>query len=158
MAEVTIQDLGSIGELIAAFATIATLLYLALQIKRSAAATRAEARRSMDVSGYDLTSQIAGDPETAHIFMAGLTKPQTLDPEQTLRFHLLMSYFFTSIDSALRESRTGTMSHEQLAMQLARNRPMLDTPGGAAWWGANSRMFSEEFRAFLELEVQRLRQ
>ena len=31
----TIQDLGSIGELIAAFATIATLVYLATQIKQS---------------------------------------------------------------------------------------------------------------------------
>jgi hypothetical protein len=31
----TIQDLGSIGELVAAIATVATLVYLALQIRQN---------------------------------------------------------------------------------------------------------------------------
>jgi len=35
MTEITIQDLGSIGELIAAIATIATLAYLAIQIRQN---------------------------------------------------------------------------------------------------------------------------
>jgi hypothetical protein len=34
-AEVTIQDLGSLGEFVAAIATVATLLYLAIQIRQS---------------------------------------------------------------------------------------------------------------------------
>ena len=35
MPEMTIQDLGSIGELIAAIATIFTLVYLAFQINQN---------------------------------------------------------------------------------------------------------------------------
>ena len=35
----TIQDLGSIGELVAAIATIATLVYLAIQIRQNTFAT-----------------------------------------------------------------------------------------------------------------------
>ena len=153
----TIQDLGSIGELLAAIATIATLMYLALQIKGNAAATRAEARRSLDVSGYDVVRQIAIEPDTMHLFAVGLAKPETLPPEQTLRFHFLMSYFFTSIDSAFRESQMGTMSDDQVAAQLERNRQMLDTPGGAFWWKANSRMFSQDFRDFMEGRLPRLK-
>ena len=37
----TIQDLGSIGELIAAIATVVTLAYLALQIRQNTISTRA---------------------------------------------------------------------------------------------------------------------
>jgi hypothetical protein len=155
---VTIQDLGSIGELLAALATIATLIYLAVQIKGSAAATRAEARRALDVSGYDVVREIAGDPGTSQLFLAGLAKPETLDAEQTFRFHLMISYFFTSLDSSWRESRTGTMSDDQFSVQLERNRPMLETPGGSAWWAANSKMFQEEFRVFLEPQIPRLKQ
>ena len=42
---VTIQDIGSIGELVGALATVVTLAYLALQIRRSNILTTAESRR-----------------------------------------------------------------------------------------------------------------
>ena len=38
VADVTIQDLGSIGEFVAAIATVATLVYLAIQIRSNTAA------------------------------------------------------------------------------------------------------------------------
>ena len=42
----TIQDLGNIGELVAAVATFAALLYLALQLRENTQAVRGEARRA----------------------------------------------------------------------------------------------------------------
>ena len=153
----TIQDLGSVGELLAAVATIATLIYLAMQIRASAAATRAEARRTLDVSGYDLVRQIAGDPELTHLFMVGLGKPDALNTEQAFRFRLLMSFFFSSMDTAWKEVQIGTMSEEQLSVHLGRNRPMIEAPGGRAWWDQNSSIFPEQFREFLESQVPRLK-
>jgi hypothetical protein len=44
---VTIQDLGSIGELVAAVATVATLFYLALQIRGSTRVARSEAAQNV---------------------------------------------------------------------------------------------------------------
>jgi hypothetical protein len=44
----TIQDLGSIGELIAAIATVATLAYLALQIRQNTRAIQGSALRARD--------------------------------------------------------------------------------------------------------------
>ena len=38
----TIQDLGSLGELIAAVATVATLVYLAIQLKQNTLALRSQ--------------------------------------------------------------------------------------------------------------------
>jgi hypothetical protein len=38
----TIQDLGSLGELIAAVATVATLVYLSIQLKRNTRAQRSQ--------------------------------------------------------------------------------------------------------------------
>jgi hypothetical protein len=43
---VTIQDLGSIGELIAAIATVATLVYLAIQIRQNTVSNRDASVRS----------------------------------------------------------------------------------------------------------------
>ena len=41
----TLEDLGSIGELVAAIATVLTLIYLAIQIRTSNRLARAEASR-----------------------------------------------------------------------------------------------------------------
>ena len=153
----TIQDLGSIGELLAAIATIATLIYLALQIKGSAAATRAEARRALDVSGNEIVRQIAGEPELAQLFMRGLAKPDALDPEQAFRFRLLMSQFFFSQLTAWKEVRLGTMTERQLAENLERNRALQETRGGRAWWHENSKLFPQEFRDYFEAQLPRLK-
>jgi hypothetical protein len=56
-------------------ATIATLAYLDLQIRGSVAATRAEARRSMDSDLNETIRRIGGDSELAQLFMLGLTRP-----------------------------------------------------------------------------------
>ena len=42
----TVQDLGSIGEFVAAIATVATLIYLSVQIRSSNRLARAEASRA----------------------------------------------------------------------------------------------------------------
>ena len=153
----TIQDLGSIGEFVAAVATIATLAYLALQIRSSAAATRAEARRALDQSGYEIVRQIAGDPEVTELFMLGLAKPDSLDPKQAFRFRLLMSHFFSSQDSVWKEVRMGTMTEQQLAESLDRFRPFIETRGGRAWWNENIQMFPQGFRDYLEAQIPRLK-
>ena len=40
----TLQDMGSIGELLAAVATIATLIYLARQLRANTAAVKGDSR------------------------------------------------------------------------------------------------------------------
>ena len=43
----TIQDLGSIGELVAAMATLGTLIYLALQIRQNSQTVKAQTRSNI---------------------------------------------------------------------------------------------------------------
>jgi len=150
---VTIQNLGSIGELIAAIATIATLIYLALQIRGSAASTRAEARRAMDTDLNEAIRRIAGDPELAQLFKLGLGKPDALDPEQAFRFRLFMSQFFTQQDTAWQEVRLGTMTAQELSGSIDRSRPFLESPGGRVWWQENSKIFSREFGEYFASQV-----
>ncbi len=152
----TIQDLGSLGELIAAIATIATLVYLALQIRGNAASVRAEARRAFDTDLNEAIRQIGGNPEVAQLFLRGLGRPDELDSEQSFRFQLFMSHFFSQQDTAWKEVRLGTMSERELSESVDRSRPFLESPGGRAWWQAHSRIFSMEFRQYFESTVPAL--
>ena len=49
----TIQDLGSLGELIAALATVLTLGYLALQLRQNAKALRSQTFQQSSQYGYE---------------------------------------------------------------------------------------------------------
>ena len=153
----TIQDLGSLGELIAAIATLATLIYLALQIRRNTAATRAEARRSMDSDSNETIRRVACDPEIAQLFRTGLRNPEALDADQAFRFRLLLSHFFSMQATAWSELRLGTMSKEEFAENFERSRPFIEAPGGREWWKENSRIFAPGFREHFETLITKPR-
>jgi hypothetical protein len=54
----TIAELGSLGEFLAAIATIATLIYLALQLRQNTAALKLSQMRAVDSDAQNLKRQI----------------------------------------------------------------------------------------------------
>ena len=149
----TIQDLGSVGELIAAVATIATLAYLALQIRASVRATRAEARRTMDAVGLDAVSRIAESPELAALYTRGLGDPETLSPEDWFRFTLSLSVFFSMHETAWIETQEDTLAPGELEKQFDRLKAFALSPGGRIWWQQRSGMYPREFRDYFEARL-----
>ena len=82
-----IQDLGSIGELIAAIATLLTLGYLAIQLKQNTSALKSQTfqQSSMDMS---LTANsVSSDGELAKIIIKAENGISSLSSDEKLRFH-----------------------------------------------------------------------
>ena len=82
----SIQDLGSIGELVAAIATVATLLYLASQIRHSNKALAESTSGSINASYASINSRISSDAEFAELFIRGRRELAALDPVELERF------------------------------------------------------------------------
>ena len=74
----TIQDLGSIGELVAAIATVVTLVYLAVQIRQNTKMIGASLAQAHRDARNDTTRFLATDPETARVYRHGLRDPDSL--------------------------------------------------------------------------------
>ena len=58
----TLSELGSVGEFVSALAVLATLVYLAIQIRQSSATTRAQIRQSLADSQIQHLNLRATDP------------------------------------------------------------------------------------------------
>lgn len=86
----TIQDFGSIGELIAALATIATLFYLAVQIKKQAQESKLMATRDLAVEVRRVLEPLVTNKELAAIYRAGIRDYEALPDDDRLR----LSIFF----------------------------------------------------------------
>ena len=71
----TIQDLGSIGEMVGAIAIVATLAYLAVQIRQNTRTTRATNFHNLIENNSAFTSMI-GENEDLVAFASGGMKPK----------------------------------------------------------------------------------
>jgi hypothetical protein len=131
---VTIQDLGSIGELVAAIATIVTLAYLALQIRKNTITTKSEADRASRTELLAFSRLIVGDENVARIYTQGLADPNSLTPEELVRFRFLISGFMMPLIQAYKEWKLGVSDEQELLQRIEPMKSVFLTPGGQLYW------------------------
>lgn len=145
----TIDELGSLGEVVAALATIATLLYLALQIRASRLATMADARRTIRSDNAHTVRLLAQDSDLSRVFLDGLSNPGSLNREDAFRFRMLLSDFVAGIEAAWKENEMGAGNRSELDALIRYNLMLLNTPGGELFLEENSSVYDQEFFEFL---------
>lgn len=150
----TIQDFGSIGELIGAIATIATLLYLASQIRGNTVAMKAEARRAARLDVSAAGRLIAASDGTAEVFLQGLADPSALSATQKVRFQFLIAEIvFGILETQEREWRMGTSDREDLDVTCRHIAPFLSSPGGQWFWKNHRQEYAAEFQEFIDVQL-----
>ena len=82
----SIQDLGALGELAAAIATIATLLYLAIQIRQNNRNLQESTSASINQGFASINSRLSSDEQFAEIFIRGREDLEALNPVELERF------------------------------------------------------------------------
>jgi hypothetical protein len=152
---VTLEDVGIIGELVAALATVVTLGYLAIQIRANSRLMRAEARRAAKTHSSQANLTIANDAQLAGVLRRGLSSYEALEPDEQFQFMFFLSDYISQADSAFAERRLGFDGGEDFDMTWGGVRFLLCTPGGRTIWQFHrNRLGSAEFRAFVDSELQ----
>jgi len=131
----TIQDFGSIGELVGAIATIATLVYLANQIRHNTTITRTSSLQSMLDGGRDRTIQpIINNPEVADIFARGMTSFDRLSSVERVRFTWIICETVLQMQNVMQLHDEKILADVDYEAWLAWTAAVLRTPGGAVAW------------------------
>ena len=143
----TITELGALGEFFGAIAVVATLVYLALQIRQNSALLQAN-KESMEANSrisinaaYDQTfdhlSRIrllrAGDGEVARIWRLGCGE-ENLEPDEQTRFSDLFEELFMARMMAFH--RAATLEIPAIDFGAVRNMAgdLKDNPGLLVQW------------------------
>ena len=130
----TIELLGNVGELLAAVATLATLVYLARQIQQANQIARWEAHRSSVVAYGEVTGRIFEDADTARVFRNGLLDPDALDEVDRIRLHHVLSQTVLNFKDILEAHDLGFYDEATYVAWEGYTCSILNTPGGALWW------------------------
>ncbi len=146
----SIQDLGSLGELIAAIATVVTLAYLAVQIRQSTYATRAASFQSVTDSINFVNMSVTQNSELSRIYVAGMKDRGSLTEEERHRFDFtLLSYWHVfetmHYQALVGAGESGLMSAEERSIRAA-----LEMPGIREWWSENPYAFGPDFREYID--------
>ncbi len=105
----SIQDLGSLGELIAAIATIATLVYLAIQIRQNTTSSRTATYQNIVSTGIELGITFARDESFADLFARGAAKPERLTPAEAIRLKGHISSVFRCYELVFHQFEQGAI-------------------------------------------------
>ncbi len=107
----TIEELGSIGEFVAAFATLFTLIYLALQIRRSSAVGRAQGTAAFLSQLNMLSIELGKDPELHRLYYGGLSGNwETFSDDELFRFDNLVGTYLFCIQQAYLFEQEGVLA------------------------------------------------
>lgn len=163
----SLQDLGSIGELVAAIATVATLVYLAIQVRHNSVALNRSNELAQANSIHQITSmfnelnwRLAGDGELAEIHARALAGEPLTAAEET-RFTAFVNTYVATIEN-LAGQQTLALGYSELdsasALELLAPvvRELLDTEAGSRWWrDIAPSLYVEGFRTQLDAAMAR---
>jgi hypothetical protein len=148
-AVVTIQDLGSIGELVAAIATVATLGYLALGIRQNTESVRLSTELELSKLVVDFHARVTGQPELLRIWDAA-SDPSSLTPEDIRRFRWLAAEWFLIYDGQYDFYMKNHISEESWKPKIDACIGLLENPIIADWWEKRQAPLSGDFREYVE--------
>ena len=84
------EAIGAVGETVGALAVLATLVYLAMQIRQNTKAVQAAAVDSANSQVSKIREVIFADADVANMYRRGNEDPASLSQDDTIRYRLLI--------------------------------------------------------------------
>jgi len=153
---VTIQDLGSIGELLAAVATIATLAYLAIQIRNSTQAARATAADRATAASNQVNVAVFSSSELTQLWFQGLREYETLSSEQQDQFDIMAIAYLNVLRNDFSQAAEGVLppdmkrSNEALIIWFASQRGF-----AVHFWPKYHETWPPNFSAYVDRAIEK---
>ena len=147
------EDLGNLGELVAAIATVATLGYLALQLKQNTKALRSQTfqQSSMDMS---LTANaISSNGELAEIVVKASENFDNLSPQERIRFHFWMVVALRRFEAIYVQSVYGSIDRLRIEGFERSILALISSGGPAEWWKNSKTAFSSDFVEYADKKL-----
>jgi hypothetical protein len=145
------EAMGAIGDFVGGLAVVASLIYLAIQVRHSARVTQENTReqraiaRETVLDTFSRWRQFVSDPQLSSIYRRGCEDLSSLDEDEKFRFGLVAEEFFLANERLLARAREGSTEIPGfLAVQAAAR--LLKQAGARQWWDQHAALFSPQFR------------
>ena len=136
-----IMELGAIGEFVSGVAVLATLVYVALQLRASNRQIGANSYQAGIIDRGRWIESVCVDDQLAEAFRDGVHRYGQRTPREDMKFHGIMMGSLMSFASGLQLYTTGLLPKEDFRIWELDLVRVLRTPGAARWWTTASPRF-----------------
>jgi len=155
----SLEDLGNIGEFVAAVAVVVSLIYLAAQIRQNTQQIKQSIRSVRASTFHTALNSLAGfvvpiaqDPDLADIYQRGL-RGESLNETEWLRFRFVISHLFSLYEHLYYQHRAGLAESELWESRAANMAWYFAQPGWRSYWDEAGRLFGRGFREYVAKEL-----
>ncbi|GAG01696.1 unnamed protein product, partial [marine sediment metagenome] len=103
----SLEDLGNIGEFVAAVAVVVSLIYLAVQIRHNTRSVRASTYQVAVSSISDWSREVSLDSNAPRIFSVGTIDPDQLNENERLQLYFQFVSLFRNFENLFYQHRQG---------------------------------------------------
>lgn len=156
------EGVGALAEMVGALGVVASLAYLAVQIRQN---TRqmADHTRSLRLAALESTANafsrfrdpLIREPGLAALWVRGLQSYATLAPEERVRIGSLLQELFFTFQNTFARLHEGAVYEGAWLSQAQTIELMLRSAGVREWWAEARRLFDPAFTSAVEERVGR---
>jgi hypothetical protein len=141
----TLSELANLGEVVGGIAVVASLVYLALQIRQNTRAVRGSTLHFNVELWTNLFLRLADD-EIAQAYVAGMSGRPDIKPLHYTQFFFVCKSMFLALEDQYYQACQGTLDPQiYAAYERATSQQMLAFPGFRLWWQQLRTTFSAPF-------------
>jgi len=141
-SQLTLQDLGNLGEFMGALGVIVSLVYLARQMHQNTTSVRAASFNSMVENSLRLLEHTFIDSEFASFLHKAETDPSALSPEERVRWDSYMTAVYRHFGNLVYQHRVGALDQEMWESYERTLGLRLRMPSWRVWFQENKGLFS----------------
>ena len=148
----SIAELGALGEFIASFGVIATLIYLAIQMRQNTQALRLNTAQVVTEELQQMFSLLAADEGLSQVFVEAGQSPHFSDVNR-VRYYTFTSNILRVCENAYLQNRESAIGPEHWEGVV---RMMIDYSKMSAfedYWTNRKHWISNEFQQFMDTEI-----
>jgi hypothetical protein len=145
-----LDALGNLGDFLGGIGVLATLLYLAHQVRQNTISARSSSYQAVVASVSEWSRAIGVDPAIARLMRVGQVDPDALDDDAYSQYEMFMISGVRNFENIHYQYLHGGLTDAVWAGWSERILGLLAQPGAQAWWRRNRQGFSPEFRDFVD--------
>ena len=147
------QLLGNFGEFFGAIAVVATLGYLAVQVRQNTRSVRAANYQAFSESYGDFRTLLVKDERLGALWGKGLRSRSELSASERFQFDGLMMNWTRAAELHFYQEIKGLVDEPFYSGWLDEAAAVWSMPGALEWWSEHSRSFNADFRAVWERRI-----
>ena len=141
--------IGAVGEVIGAVAVVATLLFVARDIRQNSRSLSIAALRDTTAQWNHWSNMIASSSDLADIVVKGNKAFSSLSESEMLRYGAYAQSFFDNVES-YRSLVVDHKAEKDLDVLASIVERRMSVPGFAAWWSENTADYDVDFVAWVD--------